>query len=159
MLQVDCNESKNKRIEQREVQKKENDYYDWNEDRVCVSEQESKHALSLLAINLPHPLHHFSFPRTRLVHERQICLLIISSYLSARVAVAGEVFVEWEGLRGKITRPDVRAVNGVIHVIDTVLMKKRDMTTSDSTATSSSSFLLSFALAFVIRALVKQEAL
>jgi hypothetical protein len=67
---------------------------------------------------------------------------------------AGEVFVEWEGLRAKITRPDVRAVNGVIHVIDTVLMKKRDMTTSDSTATSASHLMISFAFAFLILPLI-----
>lgn len=77
---------------------------------------------------------------------------------SVCVALAGEVFVEWEGLRAKITRPDVRAVNGVIHVIDTVLMKKRDMTTNDSTATLSSPILLTFALSLLVRAVMKQNA-
>jgi len=45
-----------------------------------------------------------------------------------------EVFLTWEGVRAKITRPDVHAVNGVIHVIDNILMKKRDMTTSSAFA-------------------------
>ena len=42
----------------------------------------------------------------------------------------GEIYLTWENIRAKVTRPDVHAINGVIHVIDTVLMKKRDMTTS-----------------------------
>lgn len=42
----------------------------------------------------------------------------------------GEIFLVWEGIRAKITRPDVKTINGVIHVIDNVLMKKRDMMTS-----------------------------
>lgn len=42
----------------------------------------------------------------------------------------GEILLVWEGIRAKITRPDVKTINGVIHVIDNVLMKKRDMMTS-----------------------------
>lgn len=54
----------------------------------------------------------------------------------------GEIYLLWENLKAKITRPDVNAVNGVIHVIDTVLMKKRDMTTS-SASTLNASVVLS----------------
>lgn len=48
----------------------------------------------------------------------------------ATMITTGEIYLSWESIRAKITRPDVHAINGVIHVIDTVLMKKRDMTTS-----------------------------
>lgn len=43
---------------------------------------------------------------------------------------SGEVVLVWEGIKARITRPDVKTINGVIHVIDNVLMKKRDMMTS-----------------------------
>jgi uncharacterized surface protein with fasciclin (FAS1) repeats len=45
----------------------------------------------------------------------------------------GNIYIEWEGKRARIVRPDVQAINGVIHVIDQVLMKKRDLTTNSST--------------------------
>ncbi|KAI1285038.1 Fasciclin-1 [Halotydeus destructor] len=48
----------------------------------------------------------------------------------------GEITLSWEGLEAKVTRPDVHAINGVIHVIDKVLMKKRDMTTSGALSAS-----------------------
>lgn len=43
---------------------------------------------------------------------------------------SGEIVLVWEGIKARITRPDVKTINGVIHVIDNVLMKKRDMMTS-----------------------------
>lgn len=58
----------------------------------------------------------------------------------------GEVFLVWEGIKAKITRPDVKTINGVIHVIDNVLMKKRDMMTSTA---SSIPFLSLISLVFV----------
>jgi len=44
----------------------------------------------------------------------------------------GNLYIEWEGKRARIVRPDVQAINGVIHVIDQVLMKKRDLTVNSS---------------------------
>jgi uncharacterized surface protein with fasciclin (FAS1) repeats len=44
----------------------------------------------------------------------------------------GNIYIEWEGKRARIIRPDVQAINGVIHVIDQVLMLKRDLTVNGS---------------------------
>ncbi|XP_054161608.1 fasciclin-1-like [Oppia nitens] len=44
----------------------------------------------------------------------------------------GNLYIEWEGRRARIVRSDVQAINGVIHVIDQVLMKKRDLTVNSS---------------------------
>ncbi|PRD32264.1 UNVERIFIED_CONTAM: hypothetical protein NCL1_21021 [Trichonephila clavipes] len=61
----------------------------------------------------------------------------------------GELLLEWEGLQARIIRPDVQAVNGVIHVIDRVMMKRRDLTKSGSpTGPRCTGFLL-FILALV----------
>lgn len=38
-----------------------------------------------------------------------------------------DVILQWEDLSARIVRPDVNAINGIIHVIDNVLMVKRDM--------------------------------
>ncbi|XP_015913126.1 fasciclin-1 [Parasteatoda tepidariorum] len=43
---------------------------------------------------------------------------------------SGSLKVEWEGLEAHIVRPDVKATNGIIHVIDRVMMKRRDLTKS-----------------------------
>ena len=47
--------------------------------------------------------------------------------------IVGNVYIEWENIRARIIRPDVQAINGVIHVIDQVLMKKRDLSVNSST--------------------------
>ncbi|GFT64704.1 fasciclin-1 [Nephila pilipes] len=61
----------------------------------------------------------------------------------------GELLLEWEGLQARIIRPDVQAVNGVIHVIDRVMMKRRDLTKSGSpTGPRCAGFLL-FILALI----------
>jgi len=54
----------------------------------------------------------------------------------------GELWLVWEGIRARITRPDVHAINGVIHVIDNIFIKKRDMTTT-TTATASATGIVS----------------
>lgn len=41
-----------------------------------------------------------------------------------------DVYLEWEGIKARILRSDVNAVNGVIHLLDQVLMKKRDLASS-----------------------------
>jgi len=50
--------------------------------------------------------------------------------------LGGHTSVEWEGVKASITRPDVQVVNGVIHVIDKVLMLKRDMTVNSANTSS-----------------------
>jgi len=47
--------------------------------------------------------------------------------------IAGSLLIEWEGIQARIERPNVEAVNGVIHVIDQVLMLRRDMMVSHAT--------------------------
>ena len=50
-------------------------------------------------------------------------------------------FVEWENLRAEIIRPNLECTNGYIHVIDTVLMKRRDVTLAASGATDNNNNL------------------
>ncbi|KAK7081576.1 fatty acid synthase beta subunit fas1 [Halocaridina rubra] len=58
-------------------------------------------------------------------------------YFQARVMNrGGEYYIEWNGIKAKVIRPDVECVNGVVHVVDKVLMKNRDVTVSGSTTPS-----------------------
>jgi len=69
-----------------------------------------------------------------------------------RLVQTGDVYIEWEGMRARIVRPDVQALNGVIHVIDRVMMKKRDLNINGSSnVTASIIFLL---IAFIFSKLV-----
>ncbi|GFT64695.1 fasciclin-1, partial [Nephila pilipes] len=69
--------------------------------------------------------------------------------ISGGLPPLGELLLEWEGLQARIIRPDVQAVNGVIHVIDRVMMKRRDLTKSGSpTGPRCTGFLL-FILALI----------
>lgn len=65
----------------------------------------------------------------------------------------GELLLEWEGLQARIIRPDVQAVNGVIHVIDRVMMKRRDLTKSGSPIGQQSPAYLPVILAFALAAI------
>ena len=38
--------------------------------------------------------------------------------------------VEWEDMEARLIRPNLECTNGYIHVIDKVLMKRRDVTLS-----------------------------
>ncbi|XP_022258774.1 fasciclin-1-like [Limulus polyphemus] len=60
--------------------------------------------------------------------------------------------VEWEGIQAVIIRPDVQATNGVIHVIDRILMKRRDMMRTGGASSNSPSILAS--LLIVVLALL-----
>lgn len=44
--------------------------------------------------------------------------------------VFAEYFAEWENVQARIVRPDVLCTDGVIHVIDHVLVLRRDITVS-----------------------------
>jgi len=36
-------------------------------------------------------------------------------------------FVEWEDIRARLVRPDLACENGVLHVIDRVIVKRREI--------------------------------
>lgn len=55
---------------------------------------------------------------------------------------SGPLTVEWEGLQANIVRPDVQATNGIIHVIDRVMMKRRDLTKSGTDSCRPSIFAI-----------------
>ncbi|CAG0888608.1 unnamed protein product [Cyprideis torosa] len=65
-------------------------------------------------------------------------------------------YVEWEGENAEIIRGDIECTNGYIHVIDNVLMKKRDVTTSGGVHFSAT--LLSLPLSFVSLHIVRRLA-
>ncbi|XP_068225212.1 fasciclin-1-like isoform X2 [Palaemon carinicauda] len=49
-----------------------------------------------------------------------------------------EYYIEWNGISARVIRPDVECVNGVVHVVDRVLMLNRDVTVSGGGSTTSS---------------------
>ncbi|XP_040570417.1 fasciclin-1 [Lepeophtheirus salmonis] len=49
----------------------------------------------------------------------------------------GTVFVLWENVKARIIRANLKCTNGMVHIIDTVIMKKRDIAVSGSTALDS----------------------
>lgn len=61
-----------------------------------------------------------------------LLFLLFQLFIYVFVCQTGSLTLEWEGLQARIVRPDVQAVNGVMHVIDRVMMKRRDLTKSDS---------------------------
>lgn len=50
-----------------------------------------------------------------------------------------KVFLEWEGIHAHIERPNINAINGVIHAIDKILFKESDMKVSEEEARLSGS--------------------
>lgn len=74
---------------------------------------------------------------------------LASSSLSHRILlilflfIADDVYLEWEQHKARIVRPDVNAVNGVIHLIDNVLMLKRDLASAAPASISPSICVLS----------------
>ena len=47
---------------------------------------------------------------------------------------AAKVILEWEGIHAHIERPNINAINGVIHAIDKILFKEADMKVSEEEA-------------------------
>ncbi|MPC13597.1 Fasciclin-1 [Portunus trituberculatus] len=47
-------------------------------------------------------------------------------------------YTDWNGVRAKVIRPDLKCVNGVVHVIDKVMMMNRDVTVSGSAVPAAS---------------------
>ena len=50
--------------------------------------------------------------------------------------------LEWEDLEARVIRPNLQCNNGYIHVIDKVIMKKRDVTLSKSPGLAVQTFVL-----------------
>lgn len=49
--------------------------------------------------------------------------------------------IQWEDLEARVIRPNLECTNGYIHVIDKVIMKKRDITLSKASSMTASSLL------------------
>lgn len=43
-----------------------------------------------------------------------------------------EYFAEWENVRARVVRPDVQCIDGVIHVLDHVLVQRREISVAGS---------------------------
>ena len=43
-----------------------------------------------------------------------------------------EYYAEWENIRARVVRPDVQCIDGVIHVLDHVLVQRREISVSGS---------------------------
>lgn len=62
-----------------------------------------------------------------------------------------KLYVVWEGFRAEIILPDVKATNGVIHIINHVMMKSRDFVKSSAAVISSLAMtILSTALVLLL---------
>ena len=53
----------------------------------------------------------------------------VSMLIDPFVIVSGNyTMVEWEDVKAKLIRPNLECTNGYIHIIDRVIMKRRDVT-------------------------------
>lgn len=52
-----------------------------------------------------------------------------------------KVYLDWEGVHAHIERPNINAINGVIHAIDKILFKESDMKVSEEEARLSGSMV------------------
>jgi len=75
---------------------------------------------------------HFAMGRGLTMDELlvQQPLKTVSASINFTRSSTGEYFVEWEFLRARIVRPDVECIDGVIHVIDRVLVLKGEISVS-----------------------------
>lgn len=67
--------------------------------------------------------------------------------------VAG-YYIEWNNEWIHVFRPDVECTNGVIHVIDTVLLQESDIVVSAATSQSSIATLLALAMSLLVARLL-----
>lgn len=77
-------------------------------------------------------------------HNETFVLPAARDSLKLRVREAGESYqIEWEGIWIRVFRPDVECTNGIIHVIDAVLLKDSDIrVTGTASITSLASHLI-----------------
>ena len=58
--------------------------------------------------------------------------MYLTFLIKTKFCLSTAYYVYWDGIEAKVIRPDVECVNGVVHVIDTVLMKRRDVTVNSA---------------------------
>lgn len=77
-------------------------------------------------------------------HNDTIVLPAARDSLKLRIREYSEIYqIEWEGKWIRVYRPDVECTNGIIHVIDDVLLKDSDVrVTGTASATSLASHLI-----------------
>jgi len=65
-----------------------------------------------------------------------------------------KVFLEWEGIHAHIERPNINAINGVIHAIDRILFKEADMKVSEDEARLSGSMMPCISKLFIFATVI-----
>lgn len=58
--------------------------------------------------------------------------------------------VEWEDMTAKLIRPNLECVNGYIHIIDKVIMKRRDVTLSSGHKSEMAPIMVSLMVALAM---------
>ena len=59
-----------------------------------------------------------------------------SPILKCELFLGNHTIVEWEDVQAKLIRPNLECTNGYIHIIDRVVMKRRDVTLVASAAST-----------------------
>lgn len=70
------------------------------------------------------------------------------------LATVAGYYIEWNNEWIHVFRPDVECTNGVIHVIDTVLLQESDIVVSAATTRSSLATLLALGLSLLVARLL-----
>ena len=58
--------------------------------------------------------------------------------------------MEWEDVQAKLIRPNLECTNGYIHIIDRVVMKRRDVTLAATAATNLKTCLVTLLLSCLL---------
>lgn len=88
------------------------------------------------------------------IKQRRLDMTRGKVYFQARITQSfggqtiSEYYTDWNGVRAKVIRPDLKCVNGVVHVIDKVMMMNRDVTVTGSAAVPAASGLASLVATF-----------
>ncbi|EZA61917.1 Fasciclin-1 [Ooceraea biroi] len=108
----------------------------WNSAKVAYPSTTKKlfmpeysyHTKQILERHLVISDHAYTMAKIREISNDTIVLPTVRDSLKIRVKEHGESYqLEWNGKWIRIMRPDVECTNGVIHVIDTVLLKDSDV--------------------------------
>ncbi|CAL4059847.1 unnamed protein product, partial [Meganyctiphanes norvegica] len=91
------------------------------------------------------------------IREKQMQMARGKIYFQAKIKKSfGDIslyshkyYVEWNGIQAKVIRPDVECVNGVVHVIDQVIMMNRDVTINASPATFTAGHITTLCATFI----------